>query len=112
MLQQAFEASLRGRGWAVDSEGHVLRATREDSELVIGFVGPGEASAFAELCEGSPASLAAVLMGAVSDADVVHLEESGVACFPQKEVEDFVLASWLDPSKIRSSSFAQFLEEL
>ncbi len=112
MLQQAVEAFLRGQGWTVDSQGHVLSATKEESELVVGFVGPGEASAFADLCEGSAASLAAVLMGDVSDGDVVHLEESGVVCFLQQEVEDLVLASWLDPKKMHSSSFAQFLGEI
>lgn len=112
MLQQAVETFLRGQGWTVESEGHMLSAAKDESELVLGFVEPGEAPTFADFCAESSASLAAILMQGASDADAVHLEESGIACFPHEEIEDLVLANWLDSKKVRSSTFVQFLNEI
>lgn len=109
MLQQAVRQLLESDGWRVESEGGILQAMRDWSEVVIGFLRPEDVATFAERSERSSATLAAVLLDAISDADALHLEELGIATFKRTDIEDLVLAAWLKKDPLPASPFLEFL---
>ncbi|OGS45795.1 MAG: hypothetical protein A3K66_01525 [Euryarchaeota archaeon RBG_16_67_27] len=109
MLQQAVRQFLEAEGWDVEADGAILQATRGESEVVIGILRPEEVPGFVERSEGSSASLAAILLDPLSDADVIHLEEVGILAFDRTDIEDVVLAGWLKKGRPPASPFLEFL---
>jgi len=110
MLQQAVEQMLRDRGWAVASEGRVITARRDSEETVLAFLQRGEARDFADRVAESSAILAAVLLEEIPDAEVVHLEEAGIACFDREEIEDLVVMDLMKKAGLETTPFFQLLE--
>ncbi|HKZ98124.1 MAG TPA: hypothetical protein VJ326_00815 [Thermoplasmata archaeon] len=110
MLQQAVEQFLRDRGWAVASDGRLIRAEKDGEEAMLGFLLLGEAVGYLERVADSEAALGAVLMDAIPEAEVAQLEEAGVTCFPREALEDVVLSAWLRPDDLDASPFVRFLE--
>lgn len=110
MLQQAVEQMLRDRGWTVASEGRVITAVRDGDEAVLAFLQRGDAKDYAERVAESSAILAAVLLEEVPDAEVVHLEEAGIACFAREEVEDVVVMALMKKAGLETAPFFQLLK--
>ena len=110
MLQQAVGRFLASRGWEVASEGRILSGRRDNGEIVLGFLEPGDARGFLERWEDSTASLAAVLLAPFTASDVGELEGAGIRCFSREEIEDAVLADWLRREARGKSRFVEFLD--
>lgn len=109
-MQQAVEQLLRTRGWTVVADGRVLSAEKDGEEALLGFLLPGEASEYADRCAESSASLGAVLLEPLGEAEVARLEEAGVACFSRDETEDAVMMAWFHKEDLEATPFARFLE--
>ena len=110
MLQQAVGRFLASRGWEVASEGRILSGRRDNGEIVLGFLEPGDARGFLERWEDSTASLGAVLLAPFAASDVGELEGAGIRCFSREEIEDAVLADWLRREARGKSRFVEFLD--